>query len=320
MRDSSIRTALFLRGSASPCVPQKPGAKWNQQRLWRALLAAFRRMGTRFYFGVSSDDSGSDFDGNESSLPFPKPLSRSVFLEPDFDPTTFLASLSDRHQTLNDLRHELQELNQSLNKELLDLVNDNYQDFLSLGSTLRGGEEKVEEVRVSLLSFQRDLTSVRENVDRRREDVTAMVDEKRKLMKSIRAGRSLLDVGAQLEDLECNLLIAAPTDGNLEVSNGELHHMSDESDEDADHGGLSMRRLEGHVEQYLVLRRLLGQHPPRQPYILSQSERIARIKSTISLDLEGALKQHKLASKAQPDDTSTVDHVMELLHSINERD
>lgn len=65
-----------------------------------------------------------------------------------------------------------------MSKELLDLVNDKYQDFLSLGNTLRGGEERIEEVRVGLLGFQRDLTSVRENVKRRREDVAALIDEK----------------------------------------------------------------------------------------------------------------------------------------------
>jgi len=90
---------------------------------------------SRFYFG-DSDGSGAELSDNDhdSSLPFPKPLSRSPFLAPDFDPATFLSSLSNRHQSLADLRIELRDLSEALNKELLDLVNENYQDFLSLGS------------------------------------------------------------------------------------------------------------------------------------------------------------------------------------------
>ncbi len=44
--------------------------------------------------------------------------------------------MHNRHQTLEDLRSELRARSQLLTKELLDLVNSNYQDFLSLGSSL----------------------------------------------------------------------------------------------------------------------------------------------------------------------------------------
>jgi conserved oligomeric Golgi complex subunit 2 len=292
-------------------------------------------MGSRFYvrpvflprFTVAnsipqfggSDDSGSEFDGNDSSLPFPKPLARSAFLGPDFDPTTFLANLSDRYQTLEDLRNELRELSQSLSKELLDLVNDNYQDFLSLGSTLRGGEERAEEVRVSLLGFQRDLTSVRDNVKRRQESVATLINEKRKLMKHIQSGKSLLEISEQIEDLEASLMISTATDGSLEGTKGQAQDFSDESDgDDAAEGGISMSRLERHVNQYLILRLLLQRHPPTQPYISSQSDRITRIRSTLSLDLEGALKYFRSVQKGQQPDHARIDRLRELLVSVNQ--
>lgn len=276
-------------------------------------------MGSQFYFG-GSDESGSDFDGNGSSLPFPKPLSRSAFLEPDFNPSTFLANLCDRYQTLEDLRDELQDLSQSLNKELLDLVNDNYQDFLSLGSTLHGGEEKVEEVRVGLLSLQRELSSVRENVDQRRQNAAGLVDEKRKLMSCIQAGRWLLEIAAQIEDLELSMMIETNTDGKPGAMKVETQEIAEESDEEAENSGFSMTRLKGHVQQYLVLRLLLRRHSPRQPYIQSQSNRIARIKSTLSLDLEAAVKHYTLVQKNGGDSSRVIDHLTELLHLINEPD
>lgn len=275
-------------------------------------------MGSRFYFGGSddySDNSGSDFDGDNSSLPFPKPLSRSSFLEPDFDPTTFLANLSDRYQTLEDLRNELRELSQSLSKELLDLVNDNYQDFLSLGSILQGGEERIEEIRVGLLSFQRDLKSVRDNVKQRRGDVAALIDEKTRLASEAQDGKSLLEIGEQIEDLEVSLMIGTST----ETPEGmEGQEFSDESDADVEDGGMSIHRLERHVEQYLILGLLIRRHKPSHPYIMAQSDRIFRIKSTISLDLEGALKHFQSLRRARPDDLSPIDRLTELARVLNE--
>ena len=87
--------------------------------------------------------------------------------------------LTNRHQTLEDLRSELRDLSSSLNKELLDLVNENYTDFLSLGSTLKGGEEKVEEVRVGLLGFQRDVNGIKAAVTNRKEEVRGLVGERK---------------------------------------------------------------------------------------------------------------------------------------------
>jgi conserved oligomeric Golgi complex subunit 2 len=262
-----------------------------------------------------SDDSGSEFDGNDSSLPFPKPLARSAFLAPDFDPTTFLANLSDRFQTLEDLRNELRELSQLLSKELLDLVNDNYQDFLSLGTTLRGGEDRVEEVRVGLLGFQRDLTGVRENVEDRRNRVAGLIDEKRVLMKDIQFGKGLLEISEQIEDLETRLMIGTSTNRN--VDGMEDQEMSEESDDDADEGnGISISRLERQVEQYLILKLLIQRCEPQRPYISAQADRVSQVKSMLILDLQGAIKQLKAQQKDNLD--TRISRLVEMLKAVNE--
>lgn len=208
-------------------------------------------------------------------------------------------------------------MSQSLSKELLDLVNENYQDFLSLGSTLRGGEEKVGEIRVGLLGFQRDLTSVRDNVERRREKVAALVDEKKRTIKQIQVGKSLLEIAERVKHLEASLMIGGTTDGAQGV-HGETKDLSDESDKDAEDGGMALHRLQCHVEQYLILRLQLRRHNPTQPYILNQSDRISRIRSTLYLDLEGALKHCKSVQKDQPEAASRIDRLTELLLSANE--
>jgi conserved oligomeric Golgi complex subunit 2 len=265
-----------------------------------------------------SDDSGSEFDGNDSSLPFPKPLTRSAFIEPSFDPTTFLANLSERYQTLEDLRNELRELSQSLNKELLDLVNENYQDFLSLGSTLNGGEEKVEELRVGLLAFQHDLSAVEDNVEHRRAEVAALIDEKKSTIKQIKVGKSLLEIAERLEDLEANLMIGRTTDEALKGAHSENKCLSDESDDGAEDENMALHRLERCVEQYLILQLQLRRHNRSQSYIHNQSDRISRIRATLEIDLQGALKNCKSVHQEQPAAASRIARHTELLLLVNE--
>jgi conserved oligomeric Golgi complex subunit 2 len=233
-------------------------------------------------------------------LPFPKPLARSAFLASDFDPTTFLSSLSNRFQTLEDLQEELRTLSQSLNKELLDLVNDKYQDFLSLGSTLSGGEEKVEEVRLGLLGFQRELSLIRSRVDSRRNDVARLLDDKRKLKQEIKLGRGLLEIAERVEDLERHLMIGEdtrrrPQNGipNRSTNEAVFDNFSEDSDDEssASEDQPHVRRLERLVEQYLVIRVLIRRHGVEHPFILALDERLHQIQITLRLDVEATLKQ-----------------------------
>lgn len=234
-------------------------------------------------------------------MPFPKPLARSAFLASDFDPTTFLSSLSNRFQTLEDLQEELRTLSQSLNKELLDLVNDKYQDFLSLGSTLSGGEEKVEEVRLGLLGFQRELSLIMSRVDSRRSDVARLLDDKRKLKQEIKLGRGLLEIAERVEDLERHLMIGEDTrrrsqNGIPDGSTNEeaaFDNFSEDSDDEssASEDQPHVRRLERLVEQYLVIRVLIRRHGVEHPFILALDERLHQIQITLRLDVEATLKQ-----------------------------
>jgi hypothetical protein len=199
------------------------------------------------------------------------------------------------------LQDELRTLSQSLNKELLDLVNDNYQDFLSLGSTLSGGEEKVEEVRVGLLGFQRELGLIRSKVESRRHDVATLVGDKRCLKREIMLGRALLEIAERIEDLERHLMIAETTqkqsdnglpDGNTD-DEAIFDSFSDDSDEEysADEYRPRVRRLERLVEQYLMVQVLISRHGAGHPFIVAQEERLHQIQVTLRLDIEATLKQ-----------------------------
>jgi len=270
--------------------------------IWHSMSAATNNL----QFG-GSDDSGSDFDADDATLPFPKPLDRSTFLASDFDATAFLSSLSNRFQTLEDLQTELRELNQSLNKELVDLVNDNYQDFLSLGQALSGGEERIEDIRVGLLAFQRDIKSVRDKIETRRNEAAELLEQKRALKQEISVGRALLEIAERLDELEEKLglgssaLTPAPEtedheNGNDKWGNGWTGIQSDGSDDDDDYdddedsSGVPSK-LRRRVEQLRIVKILLGRHSPQHPFLLAEQERVRKVQETILLDLDAAIKQ-----------------------------
>lgn len=113
-----------------------------------------------FYFG--SDSSDSDSSDSRSGLPFPAPLSRAAFsnLDVQFSAPEFLASLRNRHQTLEDLRTELRTRSRELEKELVELVNRDYADFVGLGGALEGGDGKVVDLKMGLLEFRGEVEGV----------------------------------------------------------------------------------------------------------------------------------------------------------------
>ncbi|MCJ1247961.1 hypothetical protein MMC30_005176 [Trapelia coarctata] len=245
----------------------------------------------RFYFG-GSDTSGSD---DENPLPYPKPLARSAFLTPNFSPTDFLASLRNRHQTLEDLRAELRTRSQEVNKELLDLVNNNYQDFLGLGGSLRGGEEKVEEVRVGLLGFRREVDTLKEKVHQRRKEVDGLLGERRAITKEIRVGKALLEVDSRLEELEERLMVgndAIRNSSDEEKDDIDISDSDEESDDESGTGSsIPLSRLRRRAQQYIYIKRLIAKTGAEHPFLVKQEERLLRIRQTLQLDLGTALQQ-----------------------------
>ncbi|OJJ08021.1 hypothetical protein ASPVEDRAFT_34198 [Aspergillus versicolor CBS 583.65] len=278
----------------------------------------------KFRFG-DSDESASDLDDDTSGLPFPEPLSRASFLSPDFNPAAYLASLTNRHQSLEDLRQELRDLDQLLSRELLDLVNENYQDFLSLGTALQGGEEKVEQVRVGLLAFQRDVQSIRDKVEARQAEVEELLNEKRRLRANANIGRALLDFADRVEELEKRLMIGeqSPQANSTESSDTESEFLeSEDEDEDEtedDERGentaplVSLKRLEHHLQKYVYLTRLSSRIGDEHPFLLAQQQRMSKIRSALLLDLKKALEQAKQAGDKRDTKTLAVLRLYKLM-------
>jgi hypothetical protein len=244
-----------------------------------------------FYFGGDSASVSSADD--EDNLPYPEALPRSDFLVPNFDASEYLSTLADRHQTLEDLRTDLRERSQALSKELLDLVNVNYEQFLSLGSDLRGGEEKVEDVRVGLLGLKRGFEEVRGKVKIKGQEVDGLLSEKAHVNREISTARIMLELDATLEELEENLMM-----GSVDRQTRDDVWSDSENDEDEDDrtpdmatGGATTRKLLRLVRDYCHILRMVRAIGHENAFVAAQQQRITRVRGVLLLDLNTALKE-----------------------------
>lgn len=217
-------------------------------------------------------------------------------------------------------------MDQLLSWELLDLVNENYQDFLSLGSALHGGEEKVEQVRVGLLTFQRDVQSIRDKVEARQQEMEELLKEKKRLKTQANVGQALLDYADRVEELEKKLMIGdtprQPQDGSPDGSDSDsdlLESASEDSDEEELQNGastttlVSLKTLEHHIQKYVYLTRLSSRIGDDHPFLQSQQPRIAKIRSAVLLDLKTALEQASHAGDKRDTKTLAVLRLYKLM-------
>jgi conserved oligomeric Golgi complex subunit 2 len=237
----------------------------------------------------------SDSD-TDSDLPFPEPLLRSAFLAPTFSPSTFLATLSHRHQTLADLRSDLQSRSTAVAAELQTLVNDEYAAFLSLGAALRGADEKVEEVKVGVLGFEKSVKGVREVVAERKREVERLVKEREEIVRQMVLGREMLAVAERVEDLEKALAVGGDDhDWDDEESEPDIENNAqgeagnDESEKIVMGTGRLQRLVHSFVSTQNQISRLGGSEP--QPFLSKLEEQMHSIRETLLLDLSTALKQ-----------------------------
>ncbi|RMZ79691.1 hypothetical protein DV738_g3231, partial [Chaetothyriales sp. CBS 135597] len=183
-------------------------------------------------------------------LPFPKPLPRSAFSNPDFDAADFLANLTSRFQTLDDLQAELRQLSTTIQTELVDLVNDHYEEFLGLGGSLSGGDEQVEELQVGLMGVERELALLKERVVGERDRLAEAIQVKRDLVREANVGRRLLAVDRLLGELELGV----------------------------EEGYKPPPQLARLVEQWLGIKHLLGTFDSQHPFLAAEQPRLKRVK------------------------------------------
>lgn len=190
---------------------------------------------------------------------------------------------------------------------------------------MKGGEEKIEEVKVGLLGFERDVGLVREKVDTRRTEFGALLGEKKKVREDVRMGRALLEVAERIDEQEGRLMIQDEPK-NEDEENGFADELDTESEEESDEdegetselvelAQVSIRRLRRCVGQYLYIREMVHRIGATHPFLIMQEERILRIRNTLLLDLSTALKQARQASSVS---NGPLLKVLQLYEDMNE--
>lgn len=129
-------------------------------------------------------------------LPSLQPLSHTnAFLSStSFDPDAFL--LTRAHIPLEELRGELREYLGQLREELVQLINDDYEEFISLGTGLRGEEERLIRLGKPLGQLNEEVRGVRDMlleqqivVQDKLDQRAALREEKVSADRSARTGR-----------------------------------------------------------------------------------------------------------------------------------
>ncbi|KAI6249279.1 hypothetical protein HI914_02532 [Erysiphe necator] len=240
-----------------------------------------------------------DSEDENDNLPYPEALLRSDFLTPRFEAIEYLSSLSDRHQTLEDLQSDLRERSQFLSKELLDLVNENYEQFLNLGSNLKDGEEQLENIRVGLLEFKSGVLDIRTKVKAKKDKIKCLLDEKKSISRQIIFGRKLLEVDARLDELEDGLTtmsLSQVTENSESHHRDDLHenYKKDENKTEIPISVISLENLFWFSRDICLIEALVAEIETDNPFISSQKARMTKSKNKILVNLGKALIQSKI--------------------------
>ena len=160
---------------------------------------------------------------------------------------------------------------------------------------MKGGEEKIEEVRLGLFSFEREVEGLKEKVNEKKKEVEGLVIERKAIREQVQLGRKLLDIGQRLQELEARLMIdsdgeAAPAEDN-EDSGAPSDSEVDTEDEET--GGIPTSRLRRHAQQYLYIAKSMDRIGLNHPFLSKQQGRMMRLRNTVLLDLGNALKESR---------------------------
>lgn len=227
--------------------------------------------------------------------------------------------MQNRHQNLEDLQSELRSRNALLSRELLDLVNSNYQDFIELGLGLSGSEGKVEEVRLDVMGFRREVENMKSRVSKEELQISSLIRERTQIKRDVSAGKNMLDLDSKMKELERQLMIGPSNElmasGKREQSYNESVDVSSDDNEEDGMPALSQARLRRHVQNYLHIKQMIKYIGFNHPFVVAQSGRIFKITEALRLDLSVALKRLKTE---KPPNADKILQILGLFKDIGE--
>ena len=181
-----------------------------------------------------------------------------------------------------------------LSKELLDLVNSNYQDVIELGLGLSGSEGKVEEVRLDVMGFRREVEKMKLRINREESQINSLIQERVRVKRDINIGRNMLNLESRIRELERQLIINSNEtmiNGEREMSYEDSVDVGSDDNEEDGMPNLSHAKLRRHVQNYLLAKQMVKHNDMDHPLVAAQNTRMSKIAEALRLDLSVALKR-----------------------------
>ncbi|ESK97090.1 conserved oligomeric golgi complex subunit 2-like [Moniliophthora roreri MCA 2997] len=240
---------------------------------------------------VSRESSNSN-NGDDSTHNLPVYVSLShdnPYLTAEaFDVEEFLLSRS--HTSLQDLRVELRDYLSNLKEELVQLINDDYEAFISLSTDLKGEGARLTSLKSPLASLKQEIQISKSNLCA----IQDAIQEKLKKRAALREEKALihllLKISESVTRLETLLLISSPSDDSDATEmegmqmNAGLGTVNGPTDESRENRAKHLSRVASEYTQLLY--HATKARTEKCVFVDEIQWRIDRIQSTISSDLD----------------------------------
>ncbi|KAG8834249.1 Type I HSP40 co-chaperone [Serendipita sp. 399] len=210
---------------------------------------------------------------------------RGDSMEEDEDsagPRQFL--LSRKHTSLTDLRVELRDYLAQLKEELVQLINDDYEAFISLSTDLRGEGERLQRIHTPVEDLRLEVEKSSASLKEVEDAVQNKLSERAKLREEKTTLRLLFNVSDSLIRLESLLLIPSPEDGQKDTTNRPILAEDDYEQKARAGRAKHLSRVAGEFVQLLY--QVDKARTENCAFVSENQWRIDRIKETFSRDLD----------------------------------
>ncbi|KAI0823373.1 COG complex component [Trametes gibbosa] len=236
-------------------------------------------------------DADVDYESSEveRALPLYVPLSHDdkYLSAPTFDVEQFL--LSRAYTSLPDLRTELRDYLAALKEELVKLINDDYEAFISLSTDLREEGTRLENLKQPLGDLKAHVLESKQTLQAIQDETKQKLDRRAAIREEKAFLHSLLKISESITRLESLLLISSPGDVDKETSNIEGMPLTSRADTEGDDRtrGNRAKHIARVAAEYTQLIYHVSRANAEPCAFIDESQwRVDRIKSTLSSDLD----------------------------------
>ncbi|KAL5485251.1 hypothetical protein ACEPAI_7893 [Sanghuangporus weigelae] len=223
----------------------------------------------------------------------------------DFNVEEFLLSRSNT--SLPDLRTELREYLAKLKEQLVKLINDDYEAFISLSTDLQGEGARLERIKRPLGGLSSQIQESKDQLQSIQDSVKAKLDRRAALREEKVLLQLLLKISDSIARIEALLLISSPQDVSGQertLYSGVSFPSSGVLDDKSSKGNRAKHLLRIASEYNQLLYHANKASSSNCTFVAENQRRIERIKSTLSSDLEHHFTA-TLLSLASTDRTSS---------------